>query len=131
MRKEWNGHDKTENDKELTPGNCIVGIGKRMPEKNESVETKEIQTVSSEEAVKSLRTGAYQSMNLLSESAQRLNRLMKTAVSDNDMDRAESGGVRPEHHRIEQAIKCASAIASTIQTQVNIGRLLKDAAKKQ
>lgn len=74
----------------------------------------------SEELPNSLETAGLDSMKLLQKSANKLMALLDAAVPDNDLDRGKDGGMKVEAHRLETAVSIANAIATTVQTQVNM-----------
>jgi hypothetical protein len=65
------------------------------------------------------------SISLLKESSNRLSRLMRECVKDSDLDRSDEGSQRVGLERVEMAIRCATAIAQNIQTEVNICKVLR------
>ena len=71
------------------------------------------------------------SMNLLGESARKLNRLMESCVSNSDLLKEDEGDRRVDAYRIEQAVGCANALAKVVQTQVNLVKAMTPFLKEK
>lgn len=98
--------------------------------KNTPEETGETQQELSEGQQNSLETVGLTSSQLLRQSAEKLLACMEAIVSKADLDKSTEGVLRVEPHRVETVIKCANALTSITQTQVNIIKAIKDICKK-
>lgn len=88
------------------------------------------QLVLSEDSRKTLLVAASDSMTLLNKSGDRLMMLIEESVSDSDLAKSKDGTQRVEPHKILQAVQAANALASTVQTQVNMVKAMTGLLQK-
>lgn len=129
MKGENNMQTETVNASVKTPVEVITPKEPRDLQKSMRQGTAETQPESLGEPLKNIVMESSGILNLSKRSAERLMRLMESTVSDHDLDRQQDGGPAPDLYRVETAIKCANAIASIVQVNVNLLKAIKGTEK--
>lgn len=98
-------------------------IAAPKPSRSVTVKTR---PVSSEELPAALQRAALGSMMRLRKSQLKLLSLMEECVKDSDLEKSAAGDFRVPVDRIEQAIRCANALAHHTQVGVNMLKAVSD-----
>lgn len=117
------------NESEKPVGETITKTEKKIAQKSESAGTEEIQPVSLENSLESLKKEGLSSMHLLDKSANRLYRMMASSVTDEELEKSEERITNVNPERIAAALQCANALAQTIQVKVNIFKAVSSLTK--
>lgn len=115
-----NGGRPMLSETEQTKETGITETESLTPQRNELEETPGIQPELLDGSKQTLEKAALDSMRLLQKSGNKLMDLLEASVSDSEIKKSQEEIQKIEAHRIETAIQCANALATTIQTQVNM-----------
>lgn len=129
--KRPNGSDKTQSTSKSTGENTMQRTSSASSQASLPTVIGATHPELSDDSSSNLERAALSSMDLLKQSGNRLLGLMKESVSDLDLEKSADGTKRVEAHRIEAAIQTASALAQTVQVQVNMLKVMTEFRKKK